>query len=385
MPVQLPAITKSLRFRVSGATSALVFAAAAAALGVIYVAVLFELRAPETVIVQNLTEQGIEISAREIRTIESVLQERLLNALAGAMLVLLVVLFLASLVVGWMVAGRALAPLERIVAVANEIEATDLSRRIGRTGTGDELERVAATFDAMLHRLETAFRNQRKFLAQTSHDLRTPLAVIRSNLDITMSDPDATEGEWRATGEVALRASERMSVMIDDLLAAARLDLPGKQFVLVDLADVITDSAADIHAPAAERSVTVEVSPSPAPINGDRQALDRAVGNLVDNALRASPEGGDLRLSSGVADACAYIAVSDRGPGVDRALVRGEKRRRGGLGLEIVRLIVSSHRGWVDAVPRNGGGSRVVMWFPLAEHEDRVIARPPTADAIDEA
>lgn len=376
--MNLPPITKSLRFRLSGTTTAVVFGVATVALGVVYMSLLIEVRSlTRLALTQRLTERGIEFATREIRTMESFFQERLLNVVAGVMLVLLVVLFLTSLVVGWVLAGRALAPLDRIVAVANEIEATDLSRRIGRTGTNDELERFAGTFDAMLDRLDTAFQQQRRFLAQTSHDLRTPLAIIRSHLDVTMSDPEASEEDWKAAGEIALRASERMSVMIDDLLVAARLELPGTSMTLVDLADLVMDAASDIHAAAAGASVHVEVAPNPAPINGDRQALDRAIGNLVDNALRVSPEGGELKLASGVVNRCAFVSISDRGPGIDRSLLRGEKRKRGGLGLEIVRLIVSSHRGWIDGEDRPGGGTRVVMWFPSADRSGELVTDPP--------
>ncbi|MDP6287282.1 MAG: HAMP domain-containing sensor histidine kinase, partial [Acidimicrobiales bacterium] len=152
---------------------------------------------------------------------EEEVNRRALERLRAYSFTALAGLFLGSLVVGWYVAGLVLRPIGRISAVAREITATDLSRRIDLGGPSDELRDLADTFDEMLGRLDESFEGQRRFVAEASHELRNPLAVLRTNLDVVMADPDASPEDFRAAGSVALRAAERMSVLVDDLLLYA--------------------------------------------------------------------------------------------------------------------------------------------------------------------
>jgi signal transduction histidine kinase len=373
--MRLPEVVRSIRFRLSGMTSAVVFGIGALSLGALYVAVLWQVRSA-TMRRLVLTNQPFEladgrtvllpqISEEQVRSFESVFSEIVLNKVASVTLVVMVGLFLLSLAVGWFFAGRALRPVDRITAVAHEIEATDLSRRIGLEGPDDELTRLARTFDAMLDRLDRAFQSQRGFLAQTSHDLRTPLAVIRSNLDVTLDDPDADLETWRETGEIVGRAAERMSGMIDGLLAAARLEAGAVALVETDLGDVVGATVEEFAARFAEASVGIRAVAEPAIVEGDATALTRALGNLVENALRVSPAGGAVTVSCGPVGDWAHCSVTDRGPGVDPALVTGTKVGPG-LGLRIVQEIAGVHGGKVTSQPRTGGGSVVTIWLPRA-------------------
>ncbi len=365
--MNLPPVTKSLRFRLSGMTSGVVFGVGGLMLGLIYLAVLTEIRSlTERVVVGvPVGDFVLKLGENEYRTFESFVREEILNQVAFIILIVLIALFVASLVVGWFVAARALRPVDTITQVAQEIEATDLSRRIALEGPDDELTRMAGTFDSMLDRLDHAFRSQKDFLAQTSHDLRTPLAIIRSNLDVTMSDPDVGVQDWRATGAIALRATERMTAMIDDLLAAARMEAGAPTLVNVDLAVLVRQSAEELGARASEAGATLEVVAQPALVLGDRTALGRSVGNLIDNAVNASHGGDVVTVASGRVEDWGFVAISDRGPGVDPAIVRGERTVRGHLGLAIVREICRLHGGVLDAVKRKGGGTVVAMWIPL--------------------
>ncbi len=365
--MQLPPLTKSLRFRLTGMTMAVVFGIAGLALAVVYLVLLTQIRSitQRQIIGAQVGDLFIQLGEREYRTMESFLREAVLNQTAWAIVIVLAALFVAAVVVGWFVAGRALEPVGRITQVAREIEATDLSRRIALDGPDDELTRMSRTFDSMLDRLDRAFTSQKDFLARTSHDLRTPLAIIRSNLDVTMSDPAVTVEEWRETGAIALRASERMSRMIDDLLAAARMEAGAPTLVNVDLAGVIQQVAAEIKARAVEAGVELSVRGRPALVLADRLALGRAVGNLIDNAIDVAPPESAIVVASGCVDDWGYVAIADRGPGLDPAVVRGEKEVAGRLGLAIVREIARHHGGSVDAVARSGGGAVVALWIPL--------------------
>lgn len=379
--MRLSPVTRSLRFRLSGMTSAVMFGGVLVAVVTLYLVTLSQ--------AQNLTQRaklitdaGLDASGNvllrldefEFRTIESFVIEGVLRRLTFAAVVALVAVFAMALVLGWYIAGRALRPIDELTAVAREIEATDLSRRIGITGPDDEISRMAGTFDSMLDRLDAAFRGQKESLAQTSHDLRTPLAVIRSNLEVTMSDDRATVDDWRATGAIALRAAERMSGMVEDLLVAARLEAGTPTLVSVDLADLVAEIFEDYSARFIGAGLTGVAHNEKAQVSGERRALSRAVENLIDNAVRASPPAKTVVLASGRVDGWAYLAVGDEGPGVDPAVVRGEVRSRG-LGLSIVRQIARLHGGWVDASTRSGGGSVVVLWIPTGAVDP--ASKPP--------
>jgi signal transduction histidine kinase len=373
--------TRSIRFRLSALYSAVVFGLGGAILGLVYAAVRWQLtRQTETLLV--LRGQQLQIGSfsfivdprleeAQVRTLQSVFNQIVLDQLARYSLVALGVLFVFSLVVGWIISGRALRPVVHITEVATEIEASDLSRRIALTGPDDELMRLANTFDGMLDRLEQAFAAQRKFLADTSHDLRTPLSVIRSNVEVALDDPDTGLGEWRSTGEIVARNAERMGGMIDGLLAAARFQAGQAAMVAVDLAEIVRQAAAD-HGPAATASgVVIETRPQPVTVSGDLLSLSRAVNNLVDNALRVAPPGSTLKIGSGRLDGgWAYLAVADEGPGFDGA------GGGTGLGLSIVQQVASLHRGQFQARSRPGRGTTAVIWLAGGE------APPPVADPL---
>ncbi|MDX1448610.1 MAG: HAMP domain-containing protein [Acidimicrobiia bacterium] len=372
--MDLPPITKSLRFRLSWITSAVVFGIGGLALGVVYMAVLDTVRGltmtRRVVTGGHVVDLGgstmvlPQVEEQQIRTLESIVREFILNQVAGITLVVLGILFLLSLVVGWFVAGRALQPLTRITTVAREIEATDLTRRIGLEGPPDELTTMAGTFDAMLDRLDRAFRAQRELLAKTSHDLRTPIAVIRSNVEVVLDDPDATVEDWRETGVLVSRASDQMGRMVEELLAVARLEVGEVLMVELDLADVVRTTTEAWKARLEAADVSFRVHDQPALIEGDRATLDRAVGNLVENALRMSPRGSQIDIGSGMQDGWGYLAVADRGPGIDPGIVEGSADGRG-LGVPIVREVARLHHGRLSSADRTDGGALLVLWIPF--------------------
>jgi signal transduction histidine kinase len=371
--MDLPPITKSLRFRLSWITSAVVFGIGGLALGVVYLSVLDTVRGltmtrrvvtgGEAVELDGTTLLFPQIEEQQIRTLESLVREFILNQVAAVTVIVVAVLFVLSLVVGWFVAGRALRPLTKITQVAQEIEATDLTRRIALDGPPDELTRMAGTFDAMLDRLDRSFRAQRELLAQTSHDLRTPLAVIRSNVEVVLDDPEATIDDWRQTGSLVSRASDQMGRMIEELLAVARLEVGEVLMVGLDLADIAAAVGEDWAARLDASGVLLECDAGSALVEGDRAILDRAVGNLVENALRMSPRSATIRIGTGSIDDWAYFAVADRGPGIDPGVVDGTADGRG-LGLPIVREVARLHHGVVSSGTREDGGAVVVLWIP---------------------
>jgi signal transduction histidine kinase len=323
-----------------------------------------------------------------IQGLEAEINDRALEELRQWSVTALGVLFVASLGVGWVVAGRVLRPIGRITEVAREIQLTDLSRRIGLDGPQDELRALAETFDAMIERLDTAFASQRRFIQDASHELRNPLAVMRTNLDVVLADPDASPEELRRVAEIVRKTSERMSATVADLLAFARDEPPGGQRGPVDLAGLAEEVGSEFATAAAARSVSVTAEvESESIVDGDRAALRQAVRNLVDNAVRVTSNGSSVRLRGGKAADWAWLSVSDEGPGIPehqqsdvfRRFWRGVDDGRGsGLGLAIVCQVVDAHRGEIRLDSVEGEGASFTMWLPVRSTDDG--GRSPAAN-----
>lgn len=362
---------RSIRFRLSVQYSAVVFGLGGALLGLVYLAIRRMLQAQtitqyvvrgEPVVVNGSQVDVMPtLEAWEWRTMESLFNEHVLNQLARYTVLSLIVLFLLSLIVGWVMSGRVLRPVQEITEVASDIQATDLSRRIGLQGPDDELTRLAATFDGMLERLDRAFSSQRRFLADTSHDLRTPLAVIRANVEVVADDEGASIDDWKEVGGVIRRNVEKMSEMIEGLLATARLQTGKAQAVTLDLAQLVTAKATEFENVAGEVGVSLELMVSPAVIEGVEIPLDRAFSNLLDNALGVSKPGALIRLGAGVVLDWAWMGVDDDGPGLPDSPEGG----RVGLGLSIVTQIAEAHDGKLSSYPgQDGSGTTMIVWLP---------------------
>lgn len=371
---------QSIRFRLSVQYSALVFGLGGALLGLVYLAIRSGLSSQE--MMTHLWEGrvvtldgGAEVvlphySESEVQAIESIYNQIVLDEVARFTIMAIVILFLLSLIVGWVMSGRVLKPVGEITSVAREIQASDLSRRIALEGPDDELKRLADTFDEMLQRLDTAFASQRQLMADTSHDLRTPLTVIRSNIELVADDPAAGVAEWREAGDVIRRNAERMSEMIAGLLATARMQTGQAKSVQVDLAALVEGKVADFAPVAAQRDLTIVARSEPVAALGVEVALDRALANLIENALKVAPRGSVVNVGSGVSEGWAWIGVSDVGPGLP-----AEPGDRVGLGLSIVTQVAESHGGSLGTFPGSDGrGTTMVVWIPA---ESETTTPPP--------
>jgi heavy metal sensor kinase len=332
--------------------------------------------------------QARVVTAQEL---ERQVNQHALERLQDYSLAAIGILFVASLLVGWVVAGRALAPVDRVTRIARDIGATNLERRIRLGGPDDELRRLADTFDDMLERLDDAFRSQRSFAADATHELRTPLAVVQANADLLLSQPDDPATVRVRAGRIRA-ASERLARLGDDLLALARLDEQRPRRETVALERLVEDLAGELEEPAAEAGVVLAVRGEPVAAAVDRLAVRRAVANLVENALRHAPAGSTVRLASGEQGRWAWIAVEDDGPGIDpahRARVfdrfyrvdRARSRADGGtgLGLAIVREVARAHGGDVRLHSEPGCGACFVLWLPARPGPDGAPEPPPRA------
>ncbi len=397
----LPDWAGSIRFRLTALYSLFLFGLAALVLIGIYVGLDRRLNEQDAVsrrflVVREEPVPGGVILRRETvqaryKSVEQLANERALGLLRSYSFVALGLLFLASLAVGWMVAGRVLGPIDRITGVARDIQATDLSRRIALAGPPDELKDLADTFDAMLGRLDEAFEGQRRFIQETSHELRNPLAVIRTNLEVALADPDVDPIELRRIAELVHRTVERMSRIVDDLLSHAREGASSRELAPVAIGPVVADVTAEFAAPAATRRLRLDVAAEPGlRVLGDRVALRQALANLLANAVRLAPERSRVRVTAGSQRGWVWMMVEDEGPGIpaeQRDLVfrrhwsggeaSGPEDLRSGLGLAIVRQIAEAHRGTVAVGPSAAGGSVFTVWVPALDH----MTAPRLADA----
>jgi signal transduction histidine kinase len=315
-------------------------------------------------------------AADALLNVEQAVREQTLQLVRNLSLVALLALVPVGLAIGWAVAGRVVRPVGTIAGVAREIEATDLSRRIRLGGPPDEMRDLADTFDAMLDRLDRGVQTQRRFVEDASHELRNPLAVIRTTLDVALAEPDDADGLRRAA-EVARRTADRMSTTVDELMAFARTSVQPERRVPVDLAEVVAEVAQEYDAEASTRGVRLaRLAPSGLIVDGDRVALKRAQANLVSNALRVAPSGSVIHCRAGRAGGWLWFGVRDAGRGIapdEQPLVFRRAWRDGaptpqgeghGIGLALVRQIAEVHGGTVSVASAPGHGASFVVWLP---------------------
>ena len=289
---------------------------------------------------------------------------------------------LAAALVSWVLVARVLRPVHEVTATARRLSAESLDARIGVTGPRDEVAELAATFDAMLDRLQAAFDAQRRFVANASHELRTPLAVLRTEVDVTLADPDADVAELRRMGEVVREATRRAEHLVAGLLLLARTEAAdGVPTEPVDLAEAVPIALDAVRAEARDRGLRITTDLAPADVAGDAALLGRVAGNLVENGVRHNVDGGWLTVRTGVDGGYAVLAVSSSGPLVppETVVELFEPFRRGagrtgtgtGLGLSIVRAVAQAHGGRAAAEPVEGGGLTVTVTLPLRAGADQ--------------
>ena len=315
---------------------------------------------------------------KAITAIGNVQRSSDLKALIEESGIALGIMALLSTGLGWLVAGRVLAPLRTITSATQEISAANLNRRLALDGPRDELRQLSDTIDGLLGRLEGAFVAQRRFVADASHELRTPLTTTRALLEMVLSDPRATAASFRDACEQVLDESAHQEQLIDALLALAQGQRGLDRREPVDLGAVVADAARALTAEAVVRGIELEIEPPSERIAacGDRRLLERLAGNLIQNGLRHNVDEGWVRASAEVASGGTRLLVSNSGPivpstEVDRLLepfqrLSGERGSYGdglGLRLSIVAAIAEAHGAQLALWPRAEGGLDVEVRF----------------------
>lgn len=283
---------------------------------------------------------------------------------------------LLVLVVGgmtWLVTGRSFRPVAAITNQVDRITGSRLDERVPVPNSRDEVAHLATTMNGMLDRLATSRQQQRQFISDASHELRSPVAASRATLEVALASPEATD--WRATATTVLEEQQRLADLIDDLLLLTRIDEDGPtSFEQVDLDDIVL---AETSRP---RRVPIDASMiGAARVHGDHRHLVRLVRNLIDNATRHATSDVAVWLTTEGDD--IVLAVDDDGPGIpepdrlrifERFVRLSDARSRNdggsGIGLALVRAVATAHGGTVTVGDADLGGARFEVCLPRS-HE----------------
>jgi heavy metal sensor kinase len=301
-------------------------------------------------------------------------QKELLADLRHAMIVTIPLALLIAAAGGYLLARKSLAPVAAMSVKARAIGATNLGERVEVANPADELGQLAATLNALLERLEQSFDSQRRFMADASHELRTPVAILQGELDVTLARDDRDAREYRDSLEIMRKSVQRLTRIVRDLFLLARGDagqypMRNERFYLDE---VIAQTVHGFRTLAAERGVTIAEEHEPDLVmRGDEDLVQRLVGNLVENAIKHVPSGGHVLVRSLASDGELRIEVHDSGSGIapevrERIFERffGADGSGAGLGLPIARWIAEAHGGklWLDS--SNSAGSVFVATLP---------------------
>ena len=302
-------------------------------------------------------------------------QKELLADLRYAMLVTIPLALLIAAAGGYVLARKSLAPVAAMSAKARAMSASNLGDRIEVANASDELGLLAATLNALLERLETSFNTQRRFMADASHELRTPVAILQGELDVTLSRDDRDAREYRDSLEIMRKSVQRLTRIVRDLFLLARGDagqypMRHERFYLDDL---VAQTVQGFRTLAADRGITLTEEHEPDLVmTGDEDLVQRMAGNLVENAIKHAPRGGQVFVRSSAADGERRIDVRDNGSGIPAELheriferffrVDGASEANvaegsgAGLGLPIARWIAEAHGGrlWLEKSDREG-------------------------------
>ncbi len=318
-------------------------------------------------------------------------------ALREAAAILLPLALIIAALGGWWIARRALDPLASMAMQATGISGRTPDARLTISNPGDELGQLGGAFNALLDRLAHGLRAQRQFMADASHQLRTPVSVIRTAAQVTLGRSGRAEADYRESLAIVAEQSARLTRMVDDMFLLARADADGRPLERADfyLDELIGECARAVRVVADQRQVRVDVaSTAEVLFRGDETLLRQMLTNLLDNAVSHTPSGGRVSIALRVElePRAIVLAVADTGSGIPAAdreriferFVRLDPTKRSGvagagLGLPIARWIAEAHGGTLTLDATTEPGSRFMVRLPIESPRDSPIGPATTA------
>jgi heavy metal sensor kinase len=341
---------------------------------------------------------AIEVKGHHFVIQTGVPEDDILSTLSGftsSLLVFAMLMLLAASAVGYWLSRRALAPVDALTQAARNISGVNLSSRLKRLDTGDELQRLSDTLNEMLSRIEASFLRVSQFTADASHELRTPISLIRTEAEIALrKSRDIVQ--YQDSLRHILSEAERTSSLIEQLLSLARADAGREALNIsrVNFAEIVRNVAEDWQSTMTNRGLQFKASVAQENlfVAGDVTAIARLLNILLDNATKYTPSPGDVELTLEGKDQKAVLTVCDTGIGISEEdqprvferFYRADKARNrelggAGLGLSIARWIVERHRGSITVVSSPGEGSTFVVELPL-QNTDRDLSAYETLE-----
>lgn len=279
---------------------------------------------------------------------------------------------------GWWLGRAGLQPLSAMAQQARAITANTLDSRLSVPDAGEELRQLAESFNSVLGRLGTALATQRRFMADASHELRTPVSIVRTAADVTLGRPERDEGEYREALAAISDQSARLARLVDDMLVLARADAGGYPMTMgeVDFSSLVRSGARDLLSRADEKRITLTVAAEAAAVHGDATLLRRLFENLLSNAIAYTPRNGAVDVSVARDNGHVVLRVSDSGPGIpadarerifERFVRLDPARESGGagLGLSIARWVAEAHGGDLRVESSGPSGSVFAATLPV--------------------
>jgi heavy metal sensor kinase len=311
-------------------------------------------------------------------------QKELLEDIRTTFLSIIPIALLLASIGGYFLARKSLAPVVAMAAQARSMGAQNLQDRLAVPNRRDEMGQLALSFNQLLERLEETFERQRRFISDASHELRTPVAILRGETEVTLSRPDRSSEEYRESLAILRDESQRLTHIIEDLFTLTRADagqypISLREIYLDELAGEVLHQARSLVIPkriALSSSIEPEL-----PLRADEALLRRLLLNLLENAIKYTPEGGSIHLKCGRGGEQYVVSITDSGPGippelheriferffrVDKARSRSESETGGaGLGLSIARWIAEIHHGRLMLSRSDATGSTFTATFPM--------------------
>jgi two-component system, OmpR family, sensor kinase len=310
--------------------------------------------------------------------------ETALGGIGRAYLVSIPFALLLAAAGGYLFVRESLAPVSAMGDQADAIEASNLDRRLAVRGS-DEFARLASIFNRLLGRLERAFDDQRRFMADASHELRTPVAIVRGESEVSLSQADRSVSDYRESLAIVHHEASRLTRIVDDLFTLARADAGQHPLLRTDfyLDELLSDCARAVRTLAASRELTLRCAvDEEMPFRGDEPLIGRMFVNLLDNAIKHTPKGGAVDVSARRVNSSYVVRLRDTGSGIPpeardqiferffradraRSRTRPDDRTGAGLGLPIARWIAEAHGGTLELVRSDSTGSTFEVALPV--------------------
>ncbi|HEY2459864.1 MAG TPA: heavy metal sensor histidine kinase [Candidatus Acidoferrum sp.] len=319
-------------------------------------------------------------------------QNEFLEQVSGTFALIIPLAILLASIGGYFLARRSLSPVVAMSAQAGQIGATNLHERLPVQNAKDELGLLAASFNELLDRLDQSFERQRRFVADASHELRTPVAVLCGEAEVALSQSARSPEEYRESLDVLRKEAHRLKHIIEDLFTLARADAGQYPLIATDfyLDELAAECARSVRTLALAKQITIHCEAvREIPVRADEALLRRMILNLLDNAIKHTPQGGSISVACHRQDSVCTLSVADSGSGIpaefqthiferffraDKVRARTESDGGGaGLGLSICRWIAEAHQGRVELTSSGPAGSTFTFFLPLTS----IAAEPP--------